>query len=361
MKRVILCVTNDLENDQRVNRSALTLYENGYNVTVVGRKLKRSSKFTRQYTTHRFRLLFSKKMWFYAEYNIRLFFYLCFRKADILLANDLDTLPACWAASKIKGCFLIYDSHELFTEVPELVNRTRVKKVWLALERFLVPKVDVGVTVCQPIAEIYKKKYGKQFEVIRNVPTPKEGKLITNKTEQIIIYQGAINKDRGIELLIEAMQYLQEYILYIVGYGDLFESIKQKVEDENVKNVILTGHIPYDNLHEITSKAHVGVSLEEDSGLNYRFALPNKIFDYIQTGIPVVVSNLPVMAELVKTYDIGGILYERNPKALAQTLKNTVEKNRSGYYSEKISNAAKLLNWNVEKKKFLSIFATLIK
>ncbi|HPW67208.1 MAG TPA: glycosyltransferase [Salinivirgaceae bacterium] len=361
MKRIILCVTNDLENDQRVNRSASTLYENGYNVTVVGRKLKRSSKFTRLYKTHRFKLLFSKKIWFYAEYNIRLFFYLCFRKVDILLANDLDTLLACWAVSKIKRCYLVYDSHELFTEVPELMNRTRVKNAWLALERFLVPKIDVGITVCQPIADIYKKKYGKQFEVIRNVPIPKESKSITNKTEQIIIYQGAINKDRGIELLIEAMLYLQDYTLYIVGYGDLFNNIKQKVEDKKIKNVTLTGHIPYDNLQEITSKAIVGVSLEEDSGLNYRFALPNKIFDYIQAEIPVVVSNLPVMAELVKTYDIGEILYERDPKALAQTLRNTVEKYKSGYYTANISNAAKLLNWNVEKRKFLSIFVTLIK
>jgi glycosyltransferase involved in cell wall biosynthesis len=300
-------------------------------------------------------------MWFYAEYNIRLFFYLCFKRADILLANDLDTLSACWAASKIKRCFLVYDSHELFTEVPELVNRTRVKNAWLTLERFLVPKVDVGITVCQPIADIYKEKYGKQFEVIRNVPIPKESKPITDKTEQIIIYQGAINKDRGIELLIEAMRHLQDYKLYIVGYGDLFNNIKQKVEDENIKNITLTGHIPYDNLQDITSKAVVGVSLEEDSGLNYRFALPNKIFDYIQAGIPVVVSNLPVMAELVKTYDIGEILYERNPKTLAQTLKNTVEKYKNGYYSANISHAANLLNWNVEKKKFLSIFAPLIK
>jgi glycosyltransferase involved in cell wall biosynthesis len=360
MRKVILCVTNDLENDQRVNRSALTLHEAGYNVLVVGRLLPRSSNFEKPYATHRFRLLFRRSMLFYTEYNFRLFLFLLFRKCNLLISNDIDTLPACWLASRLKRQFLVFDSHELFTEVPELVGRHKTKKIWAALENFLIPRIDKGITVCEPIAEIYQQKYKKQFEVVRNVPLPKFFDNNPEKDSVSILYQGAVNKGRGLELLIESMIYLPEVTLIIAGSGDLLEAMKVLVkEKELTKKITFIGHVPYGSLHEITRKATVGVSLEEDIGLNYRFALPNKIFDYIQAGVPVVVSNLPVMAGLVTEYKVGEVLLNRHPEILAQTLRTVIAKQQTGYYSEYLKNAANSLNWDNEKKKFLSIFADL--
>lgn len=122
--RIILTVINDLTGDQRIHRIASTLQGAGYQVTVVGRLLPDSLPLeNRAYHTHRMRLLFRKGKWFYLEYNIRLFFLLLIRPAEIVNANDLDTLLAGYLATRLKGTELIYDSHEYFTEVPELIHR----------------------------------------------------------------------------------------------------------------------------------------------------------------------------------------------------------------------------------------------
>src|ERR1035437_8590299 len=170
MKRIILSVTNDLVTDQRVHRIATTLMNNGTKVTLVGRLLPKSLPLQRNYRTHRMRLLFKKGPLFYAEYNIRLFFYLMFAKADILVSNDLDTLPANYLVSIIRKKVLVYDSHEYFTEVPELIYRRVTRNIWKKLEQFILPKIKYSYTVNNSIADIYNKMYNINMKVVRNMP-----------------------------------------------------------------------------------------------------------------------------------------------------------------------------------------------
>ena len=114
MKRIIVSVTNDLVTDQRVSKTCSTLSEMGYDILLIGRRLKNSLPIQRNYTTKRIQLLFNKGYLFYAEYNIRLFLFLLFSKKDILFSNDLDTLPANYIIGKLQQRNLIFDSHELF-------------------------------------------------------------------------------------------------------------------------------------------------------------------------------------------------------------------------------------------------------
>ena len=171
MKRAIVSVINDLATDQRVHRHCLCLADNDFHVQLVGRKLNSSAALdVRSYQMHRFDLPFEKGPLFYATYNIRLFFYLLFSKVDLLFSNDLDTLLPNYLVSKMKGVDLIYDSHEFFTEVPEIQDRPMVKNFWKKLESFLLPKLKLTMTVNRSIANCYHQAYGVVMKVHRNLP-----------------------------------------------------------------------------------------------------------------------------------------------------------------------------------------------
>lgn len=349
MKRIIVSVTNDLSTDQRVDKVCNTLHNNNFDVLLIGRKLPNSFDLHRKYNTKRINLLFNKGFLFYAEFNFRLFFLLLFSKKDVLLSNDLDTLLANFLVSKIQRKKLIYDSHELFTEVPELIDKPFVKSIWLTLESWILPQLKNCYTVCQSIADFYNTKYNTSFKVIKNFPVKKEvqkGEFpFYSEENKIIIYQGALNKGRGLELMIETMQHLNNTIFVIVGHGDILESLHRKVAQEKLTDKVkFLGRVSPEELHKTTPSAHLGISLEEDLGLNYRFALPNKIFDYIQAEVPVLVSNLPEMKHIVLSSKIGEIVESRTPKKLANQIEKLLEKD----FSIAIKIAKKELIWENE-------------
>lgn len=317
MKKIIISVTNDLVSDQRVHRTASTLHESGANVLLVGRLLKGSPPLPeRPYNLHRMKVPFKKGFLFYKTYNIWLFFYLLFHKSDGLLSNDLDTLPANFLISKIKSIPLVFDSHELFTEVPELVNRPFVKKIWVIIEKLFLPKIKFGFTVCNSIAEIYKNKYKIELRVVRNLPFKFYANHNTteffDRNKKIIIYQGSLNIGRGIELVIDTMKYLDDFLFLIAGEGDISKQLRDRVKQFGLEEKInFLGRIPVSELYKYTMQANLGISLEENLGLNYYYALPNKLFDYIQAGVPVLTSDFPEMSVIVKKYNIGFTTNER--------------------------------------------------
>ena len=174
-KQIIVSVTNDLYTDQRVKKVCEYLISKGYKVTLCGRKLKHSlPMYDTAYKCVRFKLPFTKGALFYALYNIRLFFYLVFHKADILLSNDLDTLLANHLARKFKpGSRLIYDSHEYFVGVPELEHKPAVRKFWRRIEKMALPKADAMYTVNDSIADLYREEYNREIKIVRNISDPK--------------------------------------------------------------------------------------------------------------------------------------------------------------------------------------------
>jgi len=357
LKKVSLSVINDLVTDNRVNKVAVSLQKMGFEPVLIGRLLPDSQPVERLYQTHRMKLMFRKSAFFYFEYNLRLFFYLIKSNIDVFVANDLDTLPANYLASKLKRKPLVYDSHEYFTEVPELIGRPIVKSIWIWLEKRLVPKVDAAYTVCESIAEVYRDLYHVDFKVVRNLPVCSQIEHISTETMQkpdsskIILYQGALNLGRGIESAIRAMQYLENAELWLVGDGDLTTQLKQMVAELKLESKVkFLGRLPLTELSRVTRLASLGISLEEDLGLNYRFALPNKLFDYIQSGIPVLVSNLPEMRRIVQQYQIGAISETHQRKDLAEILKVALfDQERIAIWKQNLPKAAKELCWENEE------------
>lgn len=330
-KRIIVSVTNDLYTDQRVHKICTFLNENNYEVLLVGRRLKSSSDLPlRPYATKRFKLLFEKGALFYACYNMRLFFFLLFKKTDLLLSNDLDTLLANYCAKKLKRkTELVYDSHELFTEVPELTSRPRVRKVWLAIEKWIFPKLKKVYTVNLSIAKIYQEKYNIPVRVVRNVSPKWEAENILTKKElnlpedrHLIILQGAgINIDRGAEEAVEAMKYIENALLLIVGSGDVIPQLKTCVTKENLgEKVHFIGRKPYREMMNYTFYSDLGLTLDKDTNANYRYSLPNKVFDYIHANTPVVASDLEEIKRIINKHKVGEIIPSHDPKDIAETI-----------------------------------------
>ena len=182
-RRVIVSVTNDLSTDQRVKKVCESLLKLDLEILLIGRNLPDSRSIKRPYKYLRMNLLFNKGALFYAEYNLRLFLILLFSKVDVYHSNDLDTLLANYLASIIRRKPIVYDSHEYFTGVPEIQNKTFVKKVWTTIENHIFPKLKHIFTVNQSIASLYEKQYGKKLKVIRNIPRKKVWTINKSKQE----------------------------------------------------------------------------------------------------------------------------------------------------------------------------------
>jgi glycosyltransferase involved in cell wall biosynthesis len=367
-KIAIVSVTNDLSTDRRVDNTCTSLLEMGFEVLLVGRHRIFSNRLSpRSYQTHRFRLLFEKGFLFYAEYNIRLFLFLLFRRTSLLVSNDLDTLLPNYLVSLIRRKPLVYDTHEFFTGVPELTQRPRVRKVWEKIEKWIFPKLKYVITVNHSIAGLYKDLYGKKLTVIRNVPPKKD---ITHPRSRkdlglpeetpIILLQGAwINADRGGEEAVEAMAYLENVLLLIIGAGDVIDILKEKTKrPELTGKVLFIPRLPFEQLFNYTVHADLGLTLDKDTNINYRFSLPNKLFDYIQAGVPVLASSLPEVRAIIEQYSIGECIDMHEPKHIAQCIQNILaDKNKLQYYRENCVKAREELCWEVEKTKLVEVYS----
>ncbi|MCC7303577.1 MAG: glycosyltransferase [Bacteroidia bacterium] len=358
MKKAIVAVINDLATDQRVDRTCRTLVKEGFKVTLVGRRLPGSLPVgMRPYQTRRMRLLFRKGPLFYLFFNVRLFLFLLLRRADLIVANDLDTLAACSVAATLKRRVLWYDSHELFCEVPELMGSGWKKRVWERIERRYFPRLKFVSTVNESIALWYHNRYGIKPAVIRNIPdvrTPSERKsradLGMPEDRKILLLQGAgINVDRGAEEIVEAMKHTEGIVLYIIGGGDVLRVLKQEAASVSGKVVFLP-KMPFRELMQYTMNADAGLTLDKDHNLNYRYSLPNKLFDYIRCGIPVIASSLPEINRIFEQYNIGIRIPSHHPGEMAAAITAFLSDNAALMRARKeVERAAKDLVWEKEE------------
>ncbi len=372
MRRVIISVISDLVTDQRVDRIASTLHRKGLDVTLLGRQLKKSLPLAkRSYKTVRFRLWWEKGIFFYASYNFRLFFYLLFHKTDLLIANDLDTLLPNFIISKLKKVELFYDSHEYFTEVPELVNRKQVQRIWKRIERFIFPRLKHVYTVNESIARLYEEEYNIKVEVVRNVPVTPPG-IIVPKTrkdlnlpenKKIILYQGAgINIHRGAEEALEAMLYVNNAILLFIGSGDVIRQLKDMRDVLNLTDkVFFIPKLPMEELKAYTRLADMGLTLDKDNNINYRYSLPNKLFDYIHAGLPVLASSLVEVKKIIDRYEIGLSIESHDPKHIGEKINEMFsDEGRFAGWKENLKLAAAELCWEKEEGELLKIYKDVI-
>ena len=301
----------------------------------------------------------------YLEFFFRVQKYL--KKADLVHVNDFEPLPIVWFARMSGGNFKsLYDAHEFASERNGLNNflRTSIRLT----EKFFGGFCDEIITVSESISKEYRRIHKrKKIEVVLNVPllqltisssvNLRDEFKIPNK-KKIFLYQGKLLINRGIEFLIEAFDNIHpDAVLVFMGSGTLEDKVKKAVALNN--KIYHKPAVPYNDLIAYTSSADFGLMTAENVCLSYKYCMPNKLFEYINAGIPIITTNLKDCSELVTSEKIGLVLNSDNAEGVRNTINFALESNKQSYSTSLVTAAAKY-NWDREKKKLYKIYIKLL-
>ncbi|MBT9394461.1 glycosyltransferase [Hymenobacter sp. NST-14] len=367
--RLVFTVTTDLNYDQRMQRICGSLAAAGYEVLLVGRQWPGSRPLTPQpYRQHRLRCRFNRGKLFYFEFNLRLLLFLLARRATAWCAIDLDTALPVWLRARLGGQPFVYDAHELFTEVPEVVARPRVQRLWRRVEDFIVPRATLAYTVGPALAGLFEQRHGRPFAVVRNISRLSPAALppapLAAPANGFILYQGALNTGRGLEELLAAMPHVNGRLV-LCGEGDLSESLRRQAQ---VLGLLASGQVEFRGfvlpreLAELTRQATVGVNLLRNMGLSYYYSLANKFFDYLHAGVPQVVTDFPEYRALNARYDVADLVPDLEPATLAAALNRLLPGGDAARYHQLALNARRarpLLSWQHEEQELLRMYKEL--
>jgi glycosyltransferase involved in cell wall biosynthesis len=365
VRRLLFAVTTDLNYDQRMQRICASLAKHGYQVRLVGREWPSSKPLNAQpFEQVRLRCWFSKGKLFYLEYNIRLTLYLLAQRGfDAYGAADLDAALPVWLRARLGAVPFVYDAHELFTEVPEVVQRPAVQRVWRWVEQWVVPRATLAYTVGPALAGWFAERYQRPFGVVRNISRLETEALVEEARGGYILYQGALNAGRGLEPLLEAMPHVAGQLV-LCGEGDLSASLRQRASELGLLQsgrVEFRGYVLPAELRRVTQGAAVGISVLHNLGLSYYYSLANKFFDYLHAGVPQLISPFPEYLALNEQYEVAEVVPELTPGALAAAL-NRLLREAPERYQQLAANCqqARLeLNWEREEQELLRLYESL--
>lgn len=357
-KKVLVSAFSNLYTDQRIEKVCKTLHDAGYPIELIGNDWGGAEKMSRPYPFSRIHVASKSLKTAYFEFNWKLYHQLK-KSADkntILLANDIDALYPNYLIAKKLNIPLVFDSHEIFTEMPAIQGKLS-QKVWRKVEGDLVPKMKFMMTESESYAEWFDEKYGVKPIVVRNIPRKiTEVPEFPNNNPKIILYQGAINPFRGLDKVIKAMHEIPNAVLQIAGAGPQKKNYEELVIQEKLEDKVkFLGKFKPEDLRNLTKTADLGISFEENGGVSYLYSLPNKVSDYIQARVPIVMINFPEMLRVKNQFDVGEIITDHKPSTMAKAINVALEKGRAHYLNE-LNKAADVLCWENEETKILDLF-----
>lgn len=334
----------------------------GFEVNLLGRLFPGSVGLESEiFTQKRLSFWFNKGKEGYLEFNIRLFFKLLFHQTDAICSVDLDTLPASWLAAKLKGKKLIHDAHEYMEEVPEVYNRPSTKALWNSVAHWFLPGVDLAYTVSASLVDEFRRKYNKDFSLIRNLPVLREYEN-TLPPKQFgtgyWVFLGAVNKGRGLEQFLDVLPATNRKLL-ILGNGDLLPHLKEMIRERMMGHlVIFTGKLKTEEIGPILQNAWAGINLLTDEGLSYRYSLANKFFDYVQAGLPQICIAFPEYQQLMQEFEVG-VLTRLDTNSLRAACEIISLPGKRLVYQANCQKARLTWNWQNEEKNLIRLYEKL--
>lgn len=343
-------------------RICTSLQQAGYDVLLAGRAHRKSKPLEPKiFRQHRIRIRPESGKLMYLVFWLRMFFYLLFQKADAFCATDLDTILPVYFASRLRGIKRVYDAHELFTELQEIVTRPREKKIWDGIERFTLPRFPVGYTIGECYAEVFRQRYGVQYAVVRNA-TILRPFTVPEKKERYILYQGAVNVGRCFEFLIPAMQAV-DMPLIVCGEGNFYAQARSLSRELGLEHKIrFMGFVPPAQLRAYTEQAWAGLTLFEATGPSNRLSMANRYFDYMHSGVPQLAMAYPEYEKVNARFELACLIDEPTPEKIAAGLNKLVHDEAYHLRLQRNALAAReVYCWQEEEKRLLDVYRDLFK
>lgn len=376
-KNILILCFSELHKDPRVYRQILAL-KDSYNVIAAGwsspqidkvsfiQLNKTSDNKAKRIINGLFKLklrLFKSYYWSNKNYQ-EAFQKLKALDIDLILANDIESLPISVKLAELKKCKLIYDAHEYTPREFENSWRWRFfhQRYKIYLCKKYLPKVDVMLTVCDGIAEEYHRQFNIKPIVITNAP-PFQNIIPhkMNKNKIRIIHHGAAMPERNLELSIQLAEYLDprfELTFMLVENNTYLQELKRIAK--RCANINFISPVAMPQIAETINKYDIGLFLLPPNNFNYAMALPNKFFEFIQARLMVAIGPSPEMAKYTKKYDLGIVNKTFSPKEMATQL-NSLTIEQIEYFKANSNKYAYELSFEINKKHMINAVAQLLR
>ncbi len=359
-KKIIFCSSSYYEYDRRIQRIIGALREEGYEISWISRQYDRGPDSLEEVDHYIIRTIFNRGPLFYFEFQFKLLILLLFQTYDVISTVDLDTVLPSYLASIFRRKLIVFDAHEIFYEVPELNGKKIKKRIWKFLAKITIPKIHYNYTVNASLKKHYEENYQRSFAVIRNVPNldPETKSLTEDIKPRNIIYLGALNKGRGLELAIDAMEELMDYKLILVGEGDLSELLKRRAGTSKAKDRIeFRGFVNPNSIFDLLNRSWIGINILSANCENYRLSLGNKFFDYMHACIPSINMDFPEYRIINRQYKVSYLLSEMSIIAYVTAIRSFENEDVYREYTLRCAEASKEYNWQKEKEKLKKLYA----
>lgn len=292
------------------------------------------------------------------------FFYAAWKaKADVYHAHDLNTALPAYIAARLRRAKYIYDAHEISTDRVGWKN----KKWWALIEKRIVRNADGFITTNTSRADFFRKAYGvDRVTVIRNVPEYKELQGSNRIREElgmaphipVILYQGGLQPDRGLEMMVDIMRDIQDAVMVFIGDGKLRPALEEKIARHRLGNrVKLLGRVSLEELLSYTASATIGLQLLRNTCLNHYTACSNKLYEYLMAELPVVASDFPELRKVVVGENVGVVVNPDDRDAVIDGIRTLLRD--QALYNECKKNARKAKHkyqWSLEESQLVSLY-----